>query len=380
MISYARQSIDKADIKAVLKVLKSNFLTTGPEVNKFEKKLAEYVGSKYAIAVANGTAALHLACLATGLKKNQELITSPITFVASANCALYCGTKPIFVDINHQGLIAEDKIEKKITKQTKIIIPVHYSGLPCNLEKIKKIADKYKLIIIEDASHALGAKYKNTRIGDCKYSDMAVFSFHPVKHITSGEGGMITTNNKKLYEKLIILRTHGITKEEHRFKARNLNLIGSWYYEMQELGYNYRLTDIQSALGLSQLRKIGKIIKKRRQIAKKYDNAFKKHKNIEVIYEKKGQFNSYHLYPIKVKDEKTRFKLFNYLKKKNILCQVHYIPVYWHPYYQNLGYKRGLCPKAEDFYKREISLPMYSSLRDKDIDYIIKCIKNFFNK
>lgn len=212
MIPYGRQSIDRSDVKAVLTVLKSDYLTTGPKINEFEKKFAQYVGSKYAVAVCNGTAALHLACLAADLKSNNELITSPLTFAASANCALYCGAKPVFVDINEQGLIDENKIQRKITENTKIIMPVHYAGFPCNLTKIKEIADKHKLIIIEDACHALGSKYKSSMIGDCKYSAMTVFSFHPVKHITTGEGGMITTNNKKLYERLLVLRNHGIVR------------------------------------------------------------------------------------------------------------------------------------------------------------------------
>src|SRR4030042_3452072 len=262
MIPYSRQTIDKNDLKAVLKALQSDFLTTGPIIKKFEKNFCRYVGSKYAVAVANGTAALHLACLAAGLSKNQELITSPLTFAASANCALYCGAKPIFADINHQGLIDENLIEERITKKTKIIIPVHYAGLPCHLAKIKKLAQKHHLIVIEDACHALGAGDKKSKIGDCKYSDMTVFSFHPVKHITTGEGGMITTNSRKLYEKLLLLRNHGIAKE--------ISISQPWYYEMRNLGFNYRITDLQCALGLSQLKKIERFIKKRRKIDKLY--------------------------------------------------------------------------------------------------------------
>ena len=380
MIPYSRQSIDKDDIRAVVEVLKSDYLTCGPKVNEFEDKFKKVVNSKYAVAVSSGTAGLHLACLAAGLKKNDELITSALTFAASANCALYCQAKPVFVDINNQGLIDESLIEKKITKKTKIILPVHYSGLSCNLEKIKKTAKKYKLIVIEDATHALGAKYKKSKIGDCYYSDMAVFSFHPVKHITTGEGGMITTNNKKFYEKLLMLRSHGITKDCSRFKVQGSRFVGSWYQEMQVLGFNYRLTDIQSALGISQLKKINKFIKRRRQIAKIYNQAFSKIKNIEIIKENKDQFNSYHLYTIRVKDKKTRFKLFNYLKKKNINCQVHYLPVYLHPYYQELGYKKGQCSKAEGFYNRVLSIPLYPDMTNSQVKYVIKNIKNFLSK
>lgn len=376
MLTYGKQSLDNKDINSVVEVLRSDLLTTGPKVEEFEKKLADYVGSKYAVAVSSGTAALHLGCLAAGLKKNDELITTPMTFAASANCALYCNAKPIFVDISNKGLIDKDKIEEKITKKTKIIIPVHYSGLPCNMEKIKEIAKKYNLIVIEDACHALGSKYKGSKIGDCKYSHMAVFSFHPVKHITTGEGGMITTNSKKLYEKLIMLRNHGITKNPKKLTKKE----GPWYYEMQELGFNYRITDFQCALGISQLRKIDDFIKKRRQIAKRYDNAFEKNDNIEVIKETNGCFNAYHLYIIKVNNKGIRLRLFNYLKDNDIFCQVHYIPVYWHPYYKKLGYKEGLCPLAENFYQKIISLPIYPSLKKKEQGKVIDLINNFFNK
>lgn len=384
MIPYGRQSIDRSDVKAVLTVLKSDYLTTGPKINEFEKKFAQYVGSKYAVAVCNGTAALHLACLAADLKSNNELITSPLTFAASANCALYCGAKPVFVDINEQGLIDENKIQRKITENTKIIMPVHYAGFPCNLTKIKEIADKHKLIIIEDACHALGSKYKSSMIGDCKYSAMTVFSFHPVKHITTGEGGMITTNNKKLYERLLVLRNHGIVRNWKKFDppfgGRNSKFIGNWYYEMQELGFNYRLTDIQCALGISQLKKIGKFIKRRREIAKIYNQTFKNNSRIEIIKENKDQFCSYHLYPIRVKNEKIRFKLFKFLQSKGIMCQVHYIPVYSHPYYQRLGYKKSLCPKVEKYYQKVISIPIYPLMKNSEIKYVINNIREFFLK
>jgi len=387
MISYGRQTIDKDDIESVTKILTSDWLTSGSKVAEFEKKFSHYVGSKYAVTVNNGTAGLHLTCLAAGLKKNNELITSSLTFVASANCALYCGAKPVFIDVNDQGLIDENKIKDRITKNTKIIIPVHYAGFPCNLEKIKKLADKHKLIVIEDACHALGARYKNSQIGDCKYSNMAVFSFHPVKHITTGEGGMITTNSKKYYEKLLMLRNHGITRDSSKFKVstyakasagrQSSKLRGVWYYEMQELGFNYRLTDIQCALGISQLEKIDKFVKRRREIAMIYNQVFKNNSKIEIIKENKDQFCAYHLYPIRVKDEKMRFELFNYLKSKDVYCQVHYIPVYWHPYYQKLGYKRGINLKAEKYYQRVISIPIYPLMKNNEIKYVINIIKEF---
>jgi UDP-4-amino-4,6-dideoxy-N-acetyl-beta-L-altrosamine transaminase len=376
MVYYGRQTIDGKDIKAVVETLKYDYLTTGPKVLEFEKKFSGYVGAKYAVAVSSGTAALHIACLSAGLGNGDELITSPMTFVASANCALYCGAKPVFVDIKEEnGLIDENLIEEKITAETKIIVPVHYAGLPCNIEKIKKIADKHKLTIIEDACHALGAEYKNTRTGDCVYSDMAVFSFHPVKHITTGEGGMITTNSAELYKKLLLFRSHGITRDLDKLLNKNE---GSWFYEMQELGFNYRITDFQCALGISQLKKIESFIKRRREIAKKYDETFKNINDIELIEQPEGHENAYHLYVIKVKNIAIRLKLFNYLKENDIFCQVHYIPVHWHPYYQKLGYKKEDCQRAGEFYGRIISLPICPSLKKWEQEKIIKTIKNFY--
>lgn len=365
-INYGKQSIDKEDIKKVIKTLKSDFLTCGPKIKEFEKRFANYVGVKYAVAVSSGTAGLHLACLATELKRDEKVITTPITFAASSNCALYCGAKPVFVDIKENGLIDEDKIEKKVSKKTKMIIPVHYSGLPCNLEKIKEIAEKNNLIVIEDACHALGARYKDSKIGDCKYSDMAVFSFHPVKHITTGEGGMVTTNSKELYEKLLKLRSHGIEKKE------------DWKQDMVDLGYNYRITDFQCALGLNQLKKINHFVKKRKEIARRYFKKLKKIRDLEIIEDENT--NSYHLYVIKLKNSETRKKLYEFLKSKGIFCQVHYIPVYWHSYYKKLGYKKGLCPNAENFYERILSIPIYPDLTKKQQNYIIKKIKEFFKK
>ncbi|MGA2910173.1 MAG: UDP-4-amino-4,6-dideoxy-N-acetyl-beta-L-altrosamine transaminase [Candidatus Microgenomates bacterium] len=377
-IPYGRQTISKSDIKAVVDTLNSEYLTTGPKIKEFEEKFAKLVNVKYAVAVSNGTAALHLACLAAGLKQGDELITSPMTFAASANCALYCGARPVFVDIKEEnGLIDEKLIEKKITSKTKIVIPVHYGGLPCDMKKIKDIARKHKLVVIEDACHSLGSRYKGTKIGDCTYSDMAVFSFHPVKHITTGEGGMITTNSKEFYEKLLILRTHGITKDSGKLINQNE---GSWYYEMQELGYNYRITDLQCALGISQLGRVNQFVEKRISIAKRYYEAFAGVNEIQVIKPDKGYKNAYHLYIVKVKDKETRLNLFNRLKENGIFCQVHYIPVYWHPYYQELGYKKGICPIAEEFYERIISIPIYPGLGYSEQQKVIGVITSFLKK
>ena len=378
MIPYGKQNIAAGDIIKVNEALQSDFLTTGPKVSEFEKKFADYIGVSYAVAVSSGTAALHLACLAAGLKENEEMITTPLSFAASANCALYCNAKPVFADITEQGLIDPDEIPRKISPKTKMIIPVHYGGLPCDLEKIREIADTSNLTVIEDACHALGARYKNSRIGDCKYSLMACFSFHPVKHITTGEGGMITTNSKEMYEKLILLRSHGITKDPK--KLLNLDE-GPWHQEMQELGFNYRLTDFQCALGMSQLSKMEEFLEKRRRIAFNYNEKLKflfERKIIETLNEDSGRFNSYHLYVIKLRDQEIRLRLYHYLKALNILCQVHFLPIYLHPYYQRRGYPKGLCPNAEEFYERILSLPIYPGLTDEEQDKVIRSIQFFF--
>jgi len=361
-IPYGRHYVDDDDIAEVVKVLKSDWLTTGPVVYRFEKAFASYVGSKYAVAVANGTAALHLACLAAGLCKDDELITSPITFVASANCALYCGAKPVFADIkaDGSGLIDPGEIEKTVTDKTKIIIPVHYGGLPCDMEEIQKIALDNDLIVIEDACHALGATYKDSKIGDCKYSDMAVFSFHPVKHITTGEGGMITTNNKEFYDKLVMLRSHGITRDPDKLQKKDE---GPWYYEMQMLGFNYRLTDIQCALGLSQLKKIDRFVARRREIAKMYDDAFAGSDCISGPVKYDDRESAYHLYTIRLNGKLAdkRKEVFENLRANGIGVQVHYIPVNQQPYYQRM-FDLGESQNAENYYNTIMSLPIYCGL------------------
>ncbi len=372
MIPYGRQHISEQDKDAVLSALGNDFLTTGPKIEKFEIAFAEFVGSKYAVAVSNGTAALHLSCLAAGLGKGDELITSPLTFVASANCALYCGATPKFSDIDEDGLLDPGRLT--FSEKTKVIIPVHYGGLPCKMSEIKEMADSKGVTVIEDACHALGATYKDSKIGDCTYSHMTIFSFHPVKHLTTGEGGMITTNSKEFYDKLVALRSHGIVSDGLKNESH-----GPWYREMQMLGYNYRITDIQCALGLSQLSQLSSFIEKRKIIADRYNEAFKDMDKIGVVNQKSDRINSYHLYVIKVPDVKMRYDLFIYLKDNGILCQVHYLPVYLNPYYESLGYKKGLCVDAEKFYGRIISLPIFPDLTETEQAKVIRLVKGFFS-
>lgn len=367
-IPYGRQSIDEDDIQAVVEVLRSDYITTGPKIQEFEKLVADYVGAKYAVAVSNGTAALHLACLAAGIKEGDEVITTPITFAASANCVLYCGAKVVFADIDPVTYnIDPTDIGRKITDRTKAIIPVHFTGQPCEMDEIHAIAKKYNLIVIEDAAHALGADYKGRMIGSI--SDMTTFSFHPVKHITTGEGGMITTNDKNVYEKLKLLRNHGITREPSFLHKKE----GGWYYEQLDLGFNYRITDFQCALGISQMKKIDKFIEKRRSIAKRYDEAFSGLEYIVTPKQAVGCHSSYHLYVIQVKNI-PRKKAFEKLRAAGIGVNVHYIPVYKHPYYQSHGYKDVKCENAENLYEKIISLPIYPGLTCDEQEYVIKQI------
>jgi len=377
-IPYGKQFIDREDIKSVINVLKSDWITQGPKIKEFEEILCSYTVAKYSVAVSNGTAALHLAALAAGIKAGDEVITSPITFAASANCILYAGGKPVFCDVEKDtGNMDLNKIEHLINKKTKAIIPVHYSGHPVDLEKIKEIAKKSNIIVIEEAAHALGAEYKGNKIGSCKYSDMTILSFHPVKHITTGEGGAILTNNEDLYKRLLELRAHGIVKDNFRYF--DLEVDGAWYYEMQYLGFNYRITDFQCALGISQMKKLTRFVERRREIADIYRKELSNIKEIKLPEEKSYAKSSYHLFPVRFENEKVRKKVFDFLRSKNILVQVHYIPVYWHPYYRELGYKKGICPVAEDFYKSEISIPMFPSMTNKDVKYVCNTIKEFFN-
>ncbi len=377
-LPYGHQWIDKADIRAVDKILKGDWVTQGPKVTEFEKALARLCKTKYAVAVANGTAALHAACFAAGIKPGDEVITTPITFAASANCVLYCGGKPVFADIRPDTWnIDSEEIKKKITSKTKAIIAVDFAGQPVELKKINQIARQNKLAVIEDAAHALGAEYKGKPIGGL--ADMAVFSFHPVKQITTGEGGMITTNNREYYEKLLLFRTHGITRD----RKKMLRDDGPWYYEMQALGYNYRLTDFQCALGLSQLKRLRGFLTRRRAIVAAYNQAFSRVEEITIPYEKPEVKSAWHLYVIRLKLERlttTRRKIFEALRERNIGVNLHYVPVYYHPYYQRLGYTRGACPQAEAYYEEAITLPLFPRMTKAEVNYVINTVTDTVNR
>ncbi len=382
-IPYGRQLIDKDDIRAAVEVLKSDWITQGPKIKEFEDALTRYCGAKYAVAVSSGTAALHIACLAAGLKEQGEAITTPITFLATANSIIYSGAKPVFADINYATVNIDPKeIKKKITKKTKAILPVHFAGLPCDMSEIHKIAKDNNLTIIEDGCHAFGAEYRSkgkwVKIGSCRYSDMTVFSFHPVKHITTGEGGAITTNNRKIYEKLLALRSHGTYKTQEMIEGKGL-----WYYEMRDLGFNYRITDIQCAIGLSQIRKIDDLIQKRLRIAEIYDKEFGSIDGVEIPRVNKDKKHTYHLYLLKIDFDKlktSRKKFVSLLKKKGIFTQVHYIPIYKQPYYKK-RYKVNSknFKNSEKYYKKALSIPIYSKMTDSEVKRVVSNIKELLN-
>lgn len=391
VIPYGRQNITQEDIDIVVEALKSDYLTQGPKILEFENAFAKYVGSKYAVAVANGTAALHLCTLALDVKKGQKVITTPITFAASANCVRYCDGEVVFADIDPETYLIDYNCVKKLLEESPIgtyqgIIPVDFAGRAVDLEKFRKLADEYNLWIIEDSCHAPGGcfideKGNEQNCGNGNFADLAIFSFHPVKHIASGEGGMITTNNEVLYQKLLMLRTHGIVKSNELY-TNSIEFAGGkdtyplWYMEMQELGFNYRLTDFQAALGLSQLKRADEGLQRRREIAKTYYEAFK---NKSFIKGQSGvvEGHAYHLYIIEVEN---RLELYNYLRTKNIFAQIHYIPCHLMPYYRQFGWKAGDMPNSENYYKHCISLPMYPTLSFEEQTFVINKILNYYKK
>ena len=385
MIPYSRQYIDQKDINNVIKVLKSPLITQGKIVPKFEKKISKKCGSKFAFAANSATSALHLACMALEIKKGDIVWTVPNTFVASANCGLYCGAKVDFVDIDNETYnIDIDKLAKKLELAKKknnlprALIPVHFAGQPTEQDKIWKLSKKYKFKIIEDASHSLGAVFKNEKVGSCRWSDLTIFSFHPVKMITTGEGGMVLTNNSKLSAKIEMLRNSGITRNQKLMKKQNQ---GSWYYEQQLLGYNYRMTDIQAALGISQLSKLGKFIKKRNQIAKRYNNLLKD-LPIQTPRINTNSRSSFHLYVIRLKDLSFRSysRIFDELRNSGIGVNLHYLPVHLQPFYRSKGFKDGDFPNAESYSSEALSLPIYYDLSSKDQIKIVNKLKKAIQK
>ena len=366
-IPYGKQSIDEDDINSVVEVLKSDFLTTGPKIKEFEEELCRYTNAKYCVAVANGTAALHLASLVL-LSKGDKVITTPNSFVATSNSILYVEAKPIFVDIKEDGNIDLDLCEEELKKDSSIkaIYVVHFSGNPVNQKKLKYLKDTYNIKILEDCAHSLGASFGNIKAGSCENSDCSILSFHPVKHITTGEGGAITTNSKEIYEKLLELRAHGI---------KRLPEFAPWYYEMHSLGFNYRITDMQAALGISQLKKLDSFVKRRKEIALKYDKALL-NSVVKPLYSF-NQNSSYHLFVVKVDFSKlniSKVELFNKMREKNIGLQLHYIPINKQPYYKSLGYGNEDTPIMNRYYDECFSLPMYSSLSNEEQEYVIKTL------
>lgn len=376
-LAYGRQSIDDKDIEAVVELLKGDFLTTGPTVSEFENKVAEFVGAKYGVAVSNGTAALHMACHAAGIGPGDEVLVPAITFAASSNCVLYCGGTPVFVDIDPKTYnIDINKIEEKITEKTKAIIPVDFSGQAVDMDKILEVAEKYNLLVIEDSAHALGSEYKNRKVGTKAH--MTEFSFHPVKPVTTAEGGIIVTDDEKLYEKMMLFRSHGITRNKELMDEDH----GPWYYEQVDLGYNYRLTDLQCALGISQMDKLDSFIARRREIVSKYNEAFSELEEINTPFEEEFSNSGWHIYVITLNLDKLavgRKEVFEALQKENIGVNVHYLPVYLHPYYKSLGYEKGLCPVAEDIYNRMITLPLFPAMTENDVQDVITAVKKVIN-
>jgi len=377
-IPYGRQQVDQDDIDAVIEVLKSDWLTQGPGVEKFERAVADHCGAKYGVAVSSGTAALHIASLAAGLSSGDILWTSPNSFVASANAGLYCGAEVDFVDIEiDSGNMSVEKLEEKlltaekIGKLPKVLIPVHFAGKPCDMDRIAALSKKYGFIVIEDASHAIGASIKDDRVGSSLYSDMTIFSFHPVKVVTTGEGGMVVTNNKAHYENLIKLRSHGITKNPAEMDNESE---GGWYYQQIQLGLNYRLSDMHAALGLSQMAKLDSFVAKRNELAGRYDKLLAG-LPLKPLKRDEGLYSAFHLYVVLLDVGLDRRKLFDSLRAKNIGVMVHYIPIHLQPWYAKLGFKPGDFPASESYYKRALTIPLYPSMSEDEQDYVVKSLK-----
>ncbi len=370
---YGHQYIDEADIQAVVDVLKSDYLTCGPKIGELEEKLCQITGAKYAVACSNGTAALHIACMAAGIGAGDEVITTPITFAASANCALYCGARPVFADIDEETYnIDPQSVAEKVNGKTKAVVAVDFTGQSVELDELLAVCREKGLVLIEDGAHVIGTKYKGRANGSI--ADMTTFSFHPVKTVTGGEGGAVLTNNEEYYKKLLLYRSHGITRDtgllEHEPE-------GGWYYEQIDLGYNYRITDMQAALIISQLDKLQMFSKRRKEIVARYNEAFSKLPQIVVQKEIPESDTTRHLYILRLVPEKLKIgrkEFFDALAAENICCNVHYIPTYYFPYYQKLGYAKGICPKAEKLYEEMFSIPLYYAMTDKDVEDVIRAV------
>ena len=402
MIPYGKHYIDEADIAAVTEVLRNGLLTQGPKIDEFERTVAKYVGVNYAVAVSSATAALHIACMAAGVKQGEAVITSANTFVASSNAVLYCGGKPLFTDIDPDNLgMSVNSLQKLLAENlsVKVVMPVHFAGLAASMKEIKEVSDHYSVSVIEDAAHALGATYEcGSKVGSCKFSDMTCFSFHPVKGVTSGEGGLITTNCPEKYKKLLMLRSHGICKGNFDFPGISSGLtndllkpdrafhngkLNPWYYEMQDLGYNYRITNFQAALALSQLNKLDKFIKRRREIAERYDNWFQNSTDVEIKQHATRNISSLHLYTIKINFEKfgiSRGDFMRQLQNRGIGSQVHYIPVPMQPYYEALGFEIKDYPFALEYYNQALSIPIFFTLENAEVDHIAQTISTLLAK